>query len=142
MIPILEAATAERVGDDGKVRARPPPRSLKSAIKGAEMSAQTAGEASGPEGKVAYPTVDATDSDDDADEDGEALNSGMAFVSMPDGADEEAFFGSGEQSTGTSQWDDEWEDTFFDGAPACPPDLLAGHQVVELPRCPPLLVLP
>ena len=85
------------------------------------MSAQAAGRTLGTEaeGKVAtYPTADATDSDDDADEDGEALNSGMAFVSMPDGADEEPFFGSGEQGAGTAQWEDEWEYTFFDGAPA------------------------
>lgn len=114
MIPILEAANADRVGDDGKVRARPPPRSLKSAM----ASTHAGREAAPTDGKVATQpaAVDSntSDSDDDADEDGEALTSGMAIVSMPDGADEE-FFGN-DEGAGASAWDDEWEDAFFDGA--------------------------
>jgi hypothetical protein len=126
MIPILEAATADRLGDDGKVRARPPPRSLKSAMKAAEASAQGGGGAAGDgavEGEMTtFSTAadaNATDSDDDADEDGEALTSGMAFVAMPEGADDN-FFGNddGEGGGGSSfsQWEEEWEETFFDGA--------------------------
>ena len=119
MIPILETATADRVGDDGRIRARPPPRSLKSAMKASEVSAQTSGGAAAP-GDQVVTDLNATDSDDDADEDGEALGSGMAMVAMPDGADE-AFFGADDGASGSaafSQWDEEWEETFFDGASA------------------------
>lgn len=117
MIPILEAATADRVGEDGKVRARPPPRSLKSAMKAGGASAQVGGGAATEDTVTRYPTatgLDATDSDDDADEDGEALVSGMAIVSMPEGADDN-FFGDDDGGAG-SQWEEEWEETFFDGA--------------------------
>ena len=78
-------------------------------------SAHAGGEAATTEAKAAKPVdLNATDSDDDADEDGEALTSGMAVVSMPDGADEE-FFGNDDDSV-RAPWEDEWEDTFFDGA--------------------------
>jgi hypothetical protein len=132
MIPILEAATADRVGEDGKVRARPPPRSLKSA-----MASAAGGEAATTEGKVATPVdLNATDSDDDADEDGEALTSGMAVVSMPDGADEE-FFGNGDESA-RAPWEDEdeWEDTFFDGAFGISWDVLPRSEIDDQ-NCPP-----
>lgn len=120
MIPILVAATADRVGADGKVRARPPPRSLKSAQRVAAAAAEADRVDVGDEEKgevKSYQTAEdanATDSDDDADEDGQQLAGGIS-ISMPDDADAD-FFGNDDGDDGASGWDEGWEETFFDGA--------------------------
>ena len=84
MIPILEAATSGRLDAEGKPRARPPPRSLKSARLAAQKKAEAGGAAGGgaaaaaggaEEEEVLEGAADADAGDTDSDGDAGALPS-------------------------------------------------------------------
>ena len=131
MIPILEAATSGRLDAEGKPRARPPPRSLKSARLAAQKKAEAGGAAGGgaaaaaggaEEEEVLEGAADADAGDTDSDGDAGALPS-LPSASLckcltvaADGADED-----GEQLRGEHamvSMPDDADDHFFGRADA------------------------